>query len=194
MHAYRGGLTGFVDDDDVRALIPDATAPAALRVFVTIMRFYHHRATGHGSAEERLAEIQAAVALSRFALDEDLELHAQCCSPRMRARSMIAVATRPRSTCSTRFERWLPAGADLTLRSMRARTRTEVYCLAGMLDRAEGYVAALTDDARRSGSVAIDGPRRPMRRTHQSGAGGATCRVPPVARSRPESPGSGVGE
>jgi tetratricopeptide (TPR) repeat protein len=155
-HAYRGGLTGYVDDDDVRALVPDGSAPPALRVFVAYNRFYYDTAIGRGSAEERLAEIEAAVALSRFALDEDLELfdllfiaHARALEQCGRYQAAVDMVDQ--------FERWLPAGTDLMMRLNSCTFLTEIFCLVGMLDRAETYVGRLTDETRRSGSVGMMG-------------------------------------
>jgi predicted ATPase len=154
VHAYRGRITGYDDDDDVRALVPDATAPAALRVFLASERFYHHRATGQGSAEERLAEIQAAVALSRFALDDDWELHCLLFVAHARALEDCGRYYAAADVLD-QFERWLPTDADPTLRFNESIHHTVAYCLVGMLDRAEKYVAAMTKDLRRSGSVAM---------------------------------------
>jgi hypothetical protein len=156
--AYRGGLTGFVDDDDVRSLSPNGSAPAALRVFVAIQRVAYEIATGEGSPEGRLAEIEAAVALSRFALDEDLEVLSLLFTAHARA---LEECGRYQAALDMldRFERWLrlPVGADLPLFLKPCTYLTQAYCLFGMLDRAETYIAGLTDDARRSGSVGMMG-------------------------------------
>ena len=154
--AYRGTIIGFVDDDDVRALIPDASAPPALRMFVAIERYHYRFATGHGSAEERLAEVEAAVALSRFALDKDLET--LCNLFTAHARALDACGRYDAAVeVLGELERWLPVEADLTFRLNPVWCLTELYCLLGRVDRAAAYVAALTDDTRQSGSVGMMG-------------------------------------
>jgi DNA-binding winged helix-turn-helix (wHTH) protein len=154
--AYRAVLTSYGDDDDVRALDGDASTPPALQLWLTIARYHYDSHRGHGTAEARLADIEGGVALSRFALNTDLELlghlfgthaHALVECGRYEAAAGAADA----------FERWLPDDADLAGRAIDCTYYTEVYCMAGMLDRAERRVARLTADARRSGSVNLMG-------------------------------------
>jgi DNA-binding winged helix-turn-helix (wHTH) protein len=151
-HAYRGLLTQFSETDDVRALTPDESTPAPLAIFLAIARYYHHVDGGLGSAEERLSEIEAAVALSQLALDPDLEVHHQLLLAH--AHALDQCGRYPEAVSAIeRLESWRSRIGEVVGRFGGVWPRVTLLCAGGRLERAESLVRESSREARRSASV-----------------------------------------
>jgi hypothetical protein len=148
----RGLMTGFHDAGDVHALTPSESTPSPLAVYLAIARYYHSVDRGLGSPEERLSEIEAAVALSKLALDPDLDVHVY-----LLIAHAHALQERGRySDAANRIEeleRWRSRIGEVVARTGGAWPRISLLCAAGRLERAERLVGEYWHEARRSGSA-----------------------------------------
>jgi DNA-binding winged helix-turn-helix (wHTH) protein len=148
----RGLMTGFHDPGDVEALAPSESTPSPLAVYLAIARYYHSVDRGLGSPEERLSEIEAAVALSKFALDPDLDVHVY-----LLIAHAHALQERGRySDAANRIEeleQWRSRIGEVVARAGGAWPRISLLCAAGRLERAERFVGEYWHEARRSGSA-----------------------------------------
>jgi DNA-binding winged helix-turn-helix (wHTH) protein len=150
--AHRGLLTQFADPGDVRALTPAESAPSPLSVVLAITRYYHHVDRGIGSAEERLCEIEAAVALTQLALDEELEVHHQLLLAHAHALDQCGRYSDAVAAIET-LETWRSRIGEVVGRFGGVWPRVTLLCAAGRLERAESMVRESSNEARRSASV-----------------------------------------
>jgi DNA-binding winged helix-turn-helix (wHTH) protein len=148
---WRGLMTGFANADDLRALAPPASMPSALAVYVAIARYHHRADRGLGSPEERLSEIEAAVTLSRLALDPGLEVQVYLLFAHAHALEQCGSYAEAASRLDE-LEIWRSRVGGVVTRVGGAWPRIALLCLAGRLERAERLVGEYWHEARRSGS------------------------------------------
>ncbi len=149
---HRGLSTAFADEGDVRALTPLESTPSPLAVYLAIGRYYHHVERGLDSPEERLSEIEAAVALSQLALDPNLEVHYHLLLAHAHALEQCGRYPEAASRIEE-LERWRSRIGEVVARFGGAWPRVALLCIAGRVERAERLVGEYWHEARRSGSA-----------------------------------------